>query len=144
MFSKACEYAIRATIFIAGQSLLRQKVGQKQIAAAIDSPEAFTAKTLQKLTRNGVISSDKGPTGGFYMAATQLDKVCLRDIVLAVDGDGIFSNCGLGLQKCNDKKPCPLHYQFKEIREGLQQVMENTSLQTLAQQLKRGEAFLKQ
>jgi len=42
MFSKSCEYAIRACIFIAAESLKRVKVGQKTIAQAIGSPEAFT------------------------------------------------------------------------------------------------------
>lgn len=144
MFSKACEYAIRATIFVAGQSIQQQKAGQKLIANAINSPEAFTAKTLQKLTRSGVISSDKGPNGGFYMNATQLSATCLKDIVLAIDGDGVFTNCGLGLQKCNDKKPCPLHYKFTEVRNGLQQMMETTSLMQLAKELKKGDSYLKQ
>jgi len=49
MFSKACEYGIKASIFIAEQSLKGDKVGQVAITKAINSPEAFTAKTLQIL-----------------------------------------------------------------------------------------------
>ena len=66
MFSKACEYGIRASIFIAEQSLLDKKVSLKDIAKAIDSPEAYTSKILQQLSRNFIINSDKGPTGGFF------------------------------------------------------------------------------
>lgn len=144
MFSKACEYAIRATIFISEQSLQEQKVGLKAIARAIESPEAFTAKTLQKLTRNNVVSSDKGPYGGFYLNGEQLQHVCLRSIVEAIDGDHLFKACGLGLKKCNDKKPCPVHFKFKVVREGLIDMMENTSLRHLAIQMEKGESFLKQ
>lgn len=144
MFSKACEYAIRATVFIAEQSLQQKKVSQKIIAVAIDGPEAFTAKTLQKLTRNNVLSADKGPNGGFYLNAQQMEKVCLRDIVEAIDGNALFENCALGLKKCNDKKPCPVHFKFKMIREEIKDMLENTRLQQMAIQLKKGGAFLKQ
>ncbi|HRD57560.1 MAG TPA: Rrf2 family transcriptional regulator [Ferruginibacter sp.] len=144
MFSKSCEYAIRACIFIAAESLKRVKVGQKTIAQAIGSPEAFTAKTLQKLTRNQILSADKGPKGGFYLNETQLQTISLKHIVDAIDGDEMFSSCALGLKKCNDKKPCPVHHQFKLIREGLKDMLENTLIQQMALQMKNGEIYLKQ
>ena len=65
MFSKSCEYAIRATIFIASKCCENRKVGLKEIADAIDSPTAFTAKILQKLSKNKIINSTKGVNGGF-------------------------------------------------------------------------------
>ena len=67
MFSKSCEYAIKAAIFIANNSLVDKKVGFVDIAKMIDSPEAFTAKILQKLTKDGVIQSVRGVNGGFYI-----------------------------------------------------------------------------
>lgn len=143
MFSKACEYAIRAAIFIAEQSLQKRKVGLKEIAKAIDSPEAFTAKTLQILTRNTLVSSDKGPNGGFYLNDEQLRSICLKHLVESIDGNGIYKGCGLGLKACNDKKPCPVHFQFKAIRDELQQMLETTTLQDLAIGIKSGATFLK-
>ena len=65
MFSKTCEYGIRATIFIASQSYQNTRVGLKDIAKKIDSPEAFTAKILQILSRSAIIRSIKGVGGGF-------------------------------------------------------------------------------
>lgn len=144
MFSKACEYGIRAAIFVAEQSMQNNKVGQKSIAKAINSPEAFTAKTLQKLTRNNIISADKGPNGGFYLNEAQLRNICLKDIVEAIDGNALFVACGLGLDKCNDKKPCPVHHTFKAIRDGIKDMLESTKLKQLALQMKKGEAYLKQ
>lgn len=144
MFSKACEYAIRATIYIADQSMKQNKVGQKAIAKAISGPEAFTAKTLQKLTSNGVISSDKGPNGGFYLNAAQLNSVCLRQVVEAIDGNALLTACGLGLNKCNDKKPCPVHFQFKIIRDGLKEMLDTTTFKNLALKMNNGESYLKQ
>ena len=64
MFSKTCEYGIRATIIIATESYQDNRVGLKEIAEKIDSPVAFTAKILQVLSRENIIHSVKG-VGGF-------------------------------------------------------------------------------
>ncbi len=143
MFSKACEYGIRASIYIARQSLLGRKVSLKEVATAIESPEAYTSKTLQLLSRNSIINSDKGPTGGFSINIEKLNNIKLSTIVLAIDGDDIYVGCGLGLSKCNENKPCSLHNQFKSIREELRKMLENTSIRTLAEDNEKGLTFLK-
>src|SRR5690606_16456071 len=96
MFSKACEYAIRASAYIAQQSLEGRRVNLKEIAATIGSPVAFTGKILQQLSRSGIVDSTKGAQGGFEMTRSKLDSLCLADIVMALDGEGIFTGCGLG------------------------------------------------
>jgi len=143
MFSKACEYGIRAVLFISRESLKGNRVGLKQITQEIDSPEAFTAKILQILSRNQIINSVKGPHGGFEVEEGRLDKVKLSEIVDAIDGDSIYNGCGLGLKKCNAKKPCPLHYQFAAIRNELKEMLESTTLRELATSLTIGETVLK-
>ncbi|HQZ24339.1 MAG TPA: Rrf2 family transcriptional regulator [Flavobacterium sp.] len=143
MFSKACEYGIRASIFIAEQSLLDKKVSLKDIAKAIDSPEAYTSKILQQLSRNFIINSDKGPTGGFSMSQQELEEVKLSTVVTAIDGDAIYKGCGLGLKNCNEKMPCPVHNQFKVVREELREMLETTLVKSLTMDLKEGLTFLK-
>jgi Rrf2 family iron-sulfur cluster assembly transcriptional regulator len=143
MFSKACEYGIRASIFIAEQSLLDKKVSLKDIAKAIDSPEAYTSKILQQLSRNFIINSDKGPTGGFSMSQQELEEVKLSTVVTAIDGDAIYKGCGLGLKNCNEKMPCPVHNQFKVVREELKIMLETTLVKSLTMDLKEGLTFLK-
>lgn len=143
MFSKACEYGIRASIFIAEQSLLDKKVSLKDIAKAIDSPEAYTSKILQQLSRNFIINSDKGPTGGFSMSKQELDNVKLSTVVTAIDGDAIYNGCGLGLKNCNEEMPCPAHSQFKIIRDELKLMLERTFIKSLTMDFKDGLTFLK-
>jgi len=143
MFSKACEYGIRATIYIAEQSRHDRKVSLKDVTKAIESPEAYTSKILQQLSRSKIINSDKGPTGGFSMNKQELDKVKLSTIVSAIDGDDIYKGCGLGLKKCNEKKPCPVHNQFKLIRDELKKMLETTTIKSLSSDHERGLTFLK-
>ena len=138
MFSKTCNHGIRATIYISEQSLHGKKVSLKDVAKATESPLAYTSKILQQLVRYNIINSDKGRAGGFSMDKERLEKVKLISVVLAIDGDSIFTNCGVGLNKCNEKMPCPVHHQFKPIRENLKQMLETTTIKSLAQQLGLG------
>lgn len=141
MFSKACEYGIRAVLFIAKQSQQDLRPNIAEIAKAVDSPEPFTAKVCQQLARENIIHSKKGPNGGFYLEKNSTLK--LSEIVAVLDGDAIFKGCGLGLQKCSPEHPCPVHDQFMSVREGLKQMCENTLVMDLAANLEDGQTFLK-
>lgn len=143
MFSKACEYAIRAAIFIASESEKGNRASLKDIAKEIDSPEAFTAKTLQKLSRSGIITSTKGARGGFEVKPEDLEKIKVSQIVLAIDGDKVYTRCSLGLHNCSEDHPCPFHSRFKPVRTSLKNIVENTSLRDLTLGLVTGDTFLK-
>lgn len=142
MFSKACEYAIRAMMYVAQKSKEGMRVSFKEIAKGIDSPEPFIAKILQELSRKELLLSVKGPNGGFYMDAKHM-KTTLADIVTTIDGDQLFKGCGLGLKACNEKKPCPIHDEFKIIRTKLKSMLETTSVGEFSESLEEGLLHLK-
>lgn len=142
MFSKTCEYAVRAVIFIAQASKDDEKVSIKEIAKGIDAPEHFIGKILQDLGKKGLIQSLKGPTGGFYLDETS-KKYSLADVVKAVDGDKIFSGCGLGLSQCSEVQPCPLHHEFKKIRNDIHRILKKAKLGEFNSQLEQHLAFLR-
>ena len=143
MFSKSCNYAIKASIFIAKYSLENNKVGFVDVAKEIDSPQAFTAKILQALVKAGIIDSVKGVNGGFYIPLRRISSTFLVQIVDAIDGDNVFRGCGLGLKQCDENHPCPVHDKFKSIRDELAQMLHTTNLEELALGIKSGETFLK-
>lgn len=142
MVSKTCEYAIRAMLFVAQKSKSNTKVGITQIAKAIDSPKPFIAKILQDLGKKGLVLSAKGPTGGFYLDNAGLKK-SLADVVNAIDGDKLFTGCGLGLKSCSAKKPCPVHDEFVAIRKHTKAMMQNAKLGDYDIALELGEKYLK-
>lgn len=142
MFSKACEYGIRAMMYIAQKSKEGERLSIKRISKGIDSPEPFIAKILQQLSRKGLVLSIKGPNGGFYMDVNQ-EKISIADIVIAIDGDQLFEGCGLGLKACNEKKPCPIHYEFKAIRTNLKSMLESTKVVEFAESLEKKLIHLK-
>lgn len=143
MFSKACEYGIKAAIFIAINSSENIRVTPKEISTEIDSPQAFTAKILQALVKNGVVNSVRGAYGGFEIDKDKIATTKLSQIVYAIDGDNIYKGCGLGLHTCDENHPCPVHDRFKLVREELKDMLENTSLEQLALDIKSGVSFLK-
>lgn len=143
MFSKACEYGIKASVYIIDSSLKNQKVSMKDVAKAIDSPEAYTSKILQQLSRNNIIQSEKGPTGGFSVEKDKIEQLNLSMIVAAIDGDSIYEGCGLGFHQCNENKPCVIHHQYKSIRGDLKTMLENTLLVDLSEDIEKGLSFLK-
>lgn len=142
MFSKSCEYGIRAMMYIAQKTRSGERVGIKEISKGIGSPEPFMAKILQKLSREGLVLSVKGPNGGFYIDV-KTEKITLADIVKAIDSDQLFTGCGLGLKACNEKKPCPIHNEFKAIRTKLKTMLESTFIEEFSESLERGLTHLK-
>ncbi len=142
MLSKACKYAIRAMIYLASRAHEEVKINIKELAAEIDSPEPFTAKIMQSLSKQQIVSSLKGPNGGFYLTPTQA-QVPLLEIVKAIDGLNSISDCGLGLRYCSDTNPCPIHIEFSQIRDGFTQLLTDNTIASLATQLQAGHTQLK-
>ncbi len=143
IFSKACEYGIKATIYIAQQSLNDNRVSLKDISKEIDSPEAFTAKILQTLVRGGIITSIKGATGGFEVNIKSMKKIKLINIVVAIDGENNNDMCVLGLKKCSENNPCPVHNKYKFIKKDLLSMLNNTNLEEMSHSLEEGLSCLK-
>ncbi|MFB9119599.1 RrF2 family transcriptional regulator [Bergeyella porcorum] len=142
MFSKTCEYAIKALIFIAQKTNSERKVGIKDVAEGIDSPEHFIAKILQTLSKKGFVNSSKGPNGGFYMDENTLE-VTLADVVKEIDGDKILYECGIGLKQCSETHPCPIHNDFKVIREQIVEMLEKSKIRMFIENLDQNITFLK-
>jgi Rrf2 family protein len=136
MFSKATEYALRATIYIAQKSSEKKKLGIAEIAKGINSPKSFTAKILQLLTAgNKIVSSVRGPNGGFYITE-KAKKLPIRVILETMEEDGVLDKCVLGLKQCSELKPCPMHSQYKTIKLQLKELFEAKTIQNLADELK--------
>ncbi len=143
MLSKTCEYGIRATVFIALQSILGNRTSLKYIAVEIDSPEAFTAKILQKLVKDKIIESVKGLNGGFEISREKIKSTKLSEIIYALDGYDIRSRCMLGLPHCSPDNPCSVHHKYKPVRDELLKLMTETTIEEMALGVKDKMAILR-
>lgn len=129
-------------MYLVVESAGGKRVGIEEICENIDAPRHFTAKILQTLSRNRLVSSRKGINGGFYMEPRQTEKSII-DIVIAIDGDQLFEGCALGLKECTSAMPCPLHDAFVKIRTSLKKLLGETTIGEVAQKWKDGGTFLK-
>jgi Rrf2 family iron-sulfur cluster assembly transcriptional regulator len=134
MLSNSCKYGIRALIYIASQPREKGKTGIKQISRDLELPTPFLAKILQQLARQKILTSMKGPHGGFSLQKDP-EKISLLDIVKTIDGDDLFSNCIIHNSSCisvdREKVPCPVHDDYVHLREELIKIFSNTTVNDL-------------
>ncbi len=141
MLSLTCKTAIKAVIFLASKNKTAAKSSLKEVAEFINASEHSVGKILQVLVKEYIINSAKGPTGGFFISDIQLQKTLL-EIVYAIDGADIFNGCGLGLQKCSATHPCPIHDDYKIIRDGFEVLCKQKTIQDLGIHVQEGISYL--
>lgn len=141
MLSNACKYAIRAMLYLTMNASIDNKIGVKKIADDLDTPQPFLAKLLQQLSSQQLVSSSKGPKGGFYLSEENLSNN-LWDIVLCIDGSDKFDQCFLGLSACNDVNPCPVHHLVKPFKNELLQDFKHKSIFDLSTEIKQEGTLL--
>ena len=136
MFSKACKYGIRAVLYLAVNSNQKNRIGVTEISESLEVPKHFLAKILQQLAKEELISSIKGPGGGFYLSKKN-KEANLKGVIKAIDGPDLFEDCILGLKECSSENPCPLHTQAYGLREGLNYQLEYPTIGEYAEKIKR-------
>lgn len=134
IYSKACEYGIRALTNLARQP--NQLAVVRDVSDAEGIPHYFLGKILQTMAKEGLVMSTKGPGGGFKLARPA-DEITLYDIKAAIDGVDDLVECAVGLAQCNDEMPCPLHDTFKPLRERIKSYLQETTLATMAEAVDR-------
>lgn len=107
MISQTAEYALRAVVFLADQSVPRTTAA---IAEATQVPAGYLSKVMQGLSKNGVVHSQRGLHGGFALVEDPT-KLTVLSVVNAVDPIRRFHECPLGL---HGKNLCPLHQKLND------------------------------
>lgn len=142
ILSNTCQYAIRASIFLALNGGDEEKTGIKKIAEELDIPAPFLSKILQNLVKEKILSSTKGPHGGFGLAKDPYD-ISMLEIIQVIDGNGLFEDCLIGLRSCKEKGhdvvPCPIHRKYRPISNQLYKLFQKESIGSLAKEIKEAE-----
>ncbi len=141
MFSKSCEYGLQAIIYIALNASENKKVGLKEIAEQQEIPTQYLSKILQQLVKHKILDSMKGPNGGFFLKKNP-EKLTLLEVVTIIDGTDLFDQCGIGLKKCTDKNPCPIHHEYKLVKAQIKKIFEEKSISQLCNDIHEGKSIL--
>ena len=143
ILSRASEYAIRAMVYMA------EKGGDsptqlKDIAGSESIPFHFLAKTMQVLTRIRLVKSFRGPRGGFTLMKSP-DQIYLYEIVNAFDAISQWeTTCILGINPCSDEVVCPIHEDWKPIKEEIFKMFQEKTLTDLVGQITAKREKLKE
>lgn len=141
MLSPSCKAAIKAMVFLGSRLATGRRSSVKEVASFIGGNGHTVGKLMQRLVKEGLACSAKGPNGGFYLTPGQAALPVIR-IVEAIDGPAVFKQCGLGLSTCSDSRPCPFHEDYKPIREQFRQLCEGRRVQDLYEDVNSGLAYL--
>jgi Rrf2 family protein len=141
MLSKSCEYGLRAMLYLSthvatdgadgghdGPSApVHAYVSLQTVSDDLGIGPSYLTKVCQQLNEAGLLVSKRGRGGGIALAQPP-DAISLYDIVVAIDGDGLFEECVLGLPGCGEAEPCPLHDHWSDERDRIRATFEKTSL----------------
>ena len=141
MFSNQSKYAIRGVIYLAIHSSKDSKLGSKEVGEEINVPVPFLAKIFQYLSKEKIISSAKGPKGGFFLSEDQL-KGNLMSVVSCLDGEENFNSCYMGLSKCSDSKPCAIHHLASPFNQKVKDELQKRSIADFALEAKKGNSYI--
>ncbi len=131
IFSKKCEYGLQAILYLASQND-KKFFSAREIANDLKIPKEFVSKILQSLVEFGIVGSQKGKHGGFYLNKKP-DKIKLIDIVEAIDGLELFTTCVLGFPDCSPDRPCPVHSEWGRIRSMVYDMLSNQTINNLSE-----------
>jgi Rrf2 family protein len=141
MLSNSSKYALKAVLYLALHTDENNKMMVKDISERITLPKAYIAKLLQELSKRKIISSTRGPKGGFYVTPSNKNETVMQ-IIEVIDGKKRMETCMLGLEDCNEQKPCPIHRLISPSRSKMITLLENKTINDLAKDLELNKTFL--
>lgn len=141
MLSNACKYAIRAVVYLAIHGNVNNKLSAKIIAEELEVPQPFLAQLLRKLTTNKLVSSSKGPGGGFFLDQKNMENT-LWEVVSSIDGEYKFDDCFLGLSKCNNENPCPVHHIVSPFKEEILSSFKDKSIAVFVTEIEQNGTII--
>ena len=143
LYSKAAEYAIRAMVYLAEQTP-GELIQLKDVAEKEDIPFHFLAKTMQILSRKGLVRSHRGPRGGFTLSRKP-EEITLYDIVDPIDHIANYDEiCILGIDVCSDEASCPLHDDWTKIRAQIRLTLEGKNLAQMVGKLEEKRRMVRE
>jgi Rrf2 family protein len=127
------DYAIRCLLFLVEN---RERLATKtEIAKAVDAPDLFVAKILQRLVKANVLVSVRGIHGGFSLAREPA-AISLLDVLGASQASLAFRPCVVNPKACPLQDSCPSRPVWGRIYENTIRELRQTTFDKLAREHK--------
>ena len=114
-------------MYVAAADPEKKRIQLDEVAANLNVPRYFLGKVMKNLVKEGVLDSQKGPTGGFSINQATFKTPLIK--IIAITGEPIqFDTCVLQLRKCNAKQPCALHHRAQQLRDDWVGLLSTTTV----------------
>lgn len=131
MFGRTADYALRALLFLTQEGADGRFVRADAIAKATGMPRNYTGKVLNALAKARLVTSARGPTGGFRLAANPGTITAARVVDLFADPP-TSRRCLLGAKRCNRARPCSAHQRWTVVLDAQRAPLDATTIADLA------------
>ena len=132
--SRTAEHAVRALLYLHAHGPAAIKAAT--IADALGAPPNYMSKTLHALSGAAILSSRRGPTGGFQLAVDPAELTLAR-IIEGGDDPAPKDMCLMDNTRCSDRTPCALHGRWKQVSNRVWDPLRQTTLADLGTPLAR-------
>jgi len=133
--TRSGEYGLRGLVFLAKQP--PEKVTLvSEISKRQNIPEPFLAKIFQRLSKAGLLRSVRGANGGFTLGRPA-HEITMREIIEILEGPIALNRCLLGKGECEEEEVCPLHPVWEEVQQRFLDILDNTTMEDLANRMTR-------
>ncbi len=93
---------------------------------------SYLEQLFSKLRRNGLVTSTRGPGGG-YSVARELHQVAVSEIICAVNESVDATQCG-GKENCHSHGRCLTHDLWEGLSAQIEEFLSSVSLQDMIDQ----------
>lgn len=127
MLSRTAEYAVRAVVLLA-RHYGERPVSADEIASILGAPRNYLSKTLNALTHRGILTSARGPGGGYALAIAP-NALSVADIAdIFADARPGGARCLLDDSLCDPTHPCSAHRRWTEITLSAREPLLRTAI----------------
>jgi Rrf2 family protein len=127
------DYALRAVVELAAAGATADRpVTAERLASAQDIPLKFLESILLQLRRGGIVQSQRGPEGGYWLARPA-EEISVADVLRAIDGPlTLVAGHRPGTVAYPDEVAA-LQDVWEDTRAALRRVLEDATFDRLAE-----------
>ena len=135
-FTKRAEYGLIALLHLADRE--GEVVSAREIGERYPMPPRVLAQCLKDLGRAGIVESQRGAAGGYWLARPA-ERITLGQVISALEGPPTLTDCQApgegakgGQTPCEVQPMCPIRTPLQRLRIGVWTLLESTTLRALA------------
>jgi Rrf2 family protein len=128
--TKKADYGLIAVRHLASQPS-STACSAKEIAHTYGIPTELLAKILQKLAKNGLLTSQHGTNGG-YALARRSSEITALEVIRAIEGPLFITSCVTDRRECGQMLRCTVREPLHRVNETLVRALNAVTIASLS------------